>query len=85
MLRGNLHLEIVMGGRSNPDEGDLESRTKSVVEAFFRGAGIVTSAKREFEALPDMELAEKVDRLSDFGRPSGLNNYHILARLYSGS
>lgn len=38
MLRGNLFQEIALGCRTQPDEVDLESRTKSVVEAFLRGA-----------------------------------------------
>ena len=38
MLRGNLFLEIVLGCGTEPDESDLESRTKSVVEVFLRGA-----------------------------------------------
>jgi hypothetical protein len=38
MLRGNLYLEIVLGCRTEPDERDLESRTKSVVEVFLHGA-----------------------------------------------
>jgi len=36
----------------------LESRTKSVVENFLRGAGLFTGTKREFEALADMEMTE---------------------------
>jgi len=38
MLRGNRHLGIVMGCTSDPDESDLELRTKSVVDIFLRGA-----------------------------------------------
>ena len=60
MLRGNLHLEIVMGCRSNPDEGDLELRTKSVVEVFLHAARSVAGAKREFEKLAEMEMAETI-------------------------
>lgn len=41
MLRGNLYLEIVLGGRTVPDEKDLESRTKSVVEVFLHGANVL--------------------------------------------
>lgn len=38
MLRGNLFLEIVLGCRAEPNERDLESHTKSVVEIFLHGA-----------------------------------------------
>lgn len=38
MLRGNLFQEIALGCRTQVDERDLESRTKSVVEVFLRGA-----------------------------------------------
>jgi hypothetical protein len=38
VLRGNLFQEIALGCRTEPDEKDLESRTKSVVEFFLRGA-----------------------------------------------
>lgn len=51
MLQGNLHLEIVLGCRSNPDAGDLESRTKSVVETFLRGVGfsrVPTESSKDF-------------------------------------
>ena len=37
MLRGNLCQETPLGCRTEPDERDLESRTKSVVEVFLRG------------------------------------------------
>jgi hypothetical protein len=38
MLRGNLFQEIALGCRTPVDERDLESHTRSVVEAFLRGA-----------------------------------------------
>jgi len=60
MLRGNLQLEIVIGCRSNPDEGDLELRTKSVVEVFLHAAGSIAGAKRKFEKLAEMEMAETI-------------------------
>ena len=37
MLRANLYLETVLGCRSKPNEIELESHTKSVVEVFLRG------------------------------------------------
>jgi len=37
MLRRNLFQEIALGCGSEPDERDLESRTRSVVEVFLRG------------------------------------------------
>ncbi|HEY2470508.1 MAG TPA: TetR/AcrR family transcriptional regulator C-terminal domain-containing protein [Terracidiphilus sp.] len=37
MLRGNLYLETALESKVQPDEKDLESRTKSVVEVFLRG------------------------------------------------
>jgi hypothetical protein len=41
MLRGNLYLEIGLGCETEPDERYLESRTKSVVEVFLRGLGVL--------------------------------------------
>jgi hypothetical protein len=38
MLRGNLYLETALQSKSEPDEKDLEARTKSVVEVFLREA-----------------------------------------------
>ena len=54
-MRGNLHLEIVMGCRSNPDERDLELRTKPIVEVFLHAAKSVADAKREFEKLAGVQ------------------------------
>lgn len=42
MLLGNLYLEVVLGCRTGPNERDLESRTKSVVQAFLRGLGTLS-------------------------------------------
>lgn len=39
MLRGNLHLEVVLGCKTEPDETDLAARTKSAVEALLRWIG----------------------------------------------
>ncbi|MGI9070889.1 MAG: TetR/AcrR family transcriptional regulator C-terminal domain-containing protein [Bryobacteraceae bacterium] len=47
MLRGNLYQEIVLGCRTEPDERELESRTKAVVEVFLRGANRLV---KRFEA-----------------------------------
>jgi AefR-like transcriptional repressor, C-terminal domain len=38
MLRGNLFQEIALGCRTEPDERDVESRTRSAVEFLLRGA-----------------------------------------------
>lgn len=37
MLRGNLHLEIIFGCRTSPEEAEIERRVSSVVDLFLRG------------------------------------------------
>ncbi len=37
MLRGNLHLEIILGVRDCPDAGDIKHRVESVVDVFLHG------------------------------------------------
>jgi hypothetical protein len=57
MLRWNLFQEIALGCRSEPDERDLESRTRSVVEVFLRGPNSFVKLFESHEAADNGRLA----------------------------
>jgi hypothetical protein len=40
MLRGDLHLQILFGLRSEPDAAEIQRRAQSVVEMFLRGVSV---------------------------------------------
>jgi hypothetical protein len=57
LLRERLY-QIDLGCRSNPNEADLESRTKTVVDIFLHRVGGIADADPELEELADRKMTE---------------------------
>ena len=67
MLRGNLFQEIALGCRTEPDENDLESRVKSVVEFFLRGANDFVKLVETHEIEESVQLRQpEIDAREQF-------------------
>ena len=71
MLLGNLYLEVVLGCRTEPNERDLESHTKSVVQAFLRGLGTLSVRalrNRQDEAFASVNEKNRIGLLAHIER-----------------
>jgi hypothetical protein len=75
MLRGNLHMETALECKAEPNENDLESLTKSVVEVFLGGAeelpaGVLMNRRKEMFASANETIRLKpiahIDRAGTF-------------------
>ncbi|MBN9617576.1 MAG: TetR/AcrR family transcriptional regulator C-terminal domain-containing protein [Acidobacteriales bacterium] len=77
MLRGNLYMEIALGCRTEPNERDLESRTKSVVEAFLRGEVFLHGP----EGLPVRPLKNRREEEEMFATVNEKNRLGLLAHV----
>ena len=75
MLRGNLYLEFVLGCKLEPEERDLTSRTRAVVEVLFRKLEVRPSGTSQNRQRELRGTSNRNNRLRPLAQIEGMGKF----------